>query len=385
MAKQKNLLFNFKNKKILVILPDWQKTYINKNISKVMSRLQGIGGDIILFCGKSPESWHFKQNFQQSKIIEGRTAENLLYQFGFFVYYLTKIRPHLILWTYGGYRENIVLAVLRALKIGPRYIIKTDSYIPEFKNIISKKDRIRLSLFFKIPAKFSEFIIVESENIQRQAELFYGPKQKFLRMPNGAPTKLFKSYQNQYQYEKTPIDAPYILFTGRIMRSKGVDLLIEAFAKIFQKVPKWKLVIVGPTVEEEYKKNCVEKIQSYGLSERVVFQGFSEGLDLYRWYYFADIYVLPSRDEGLANRLQEAMYFKNPVIAFDVGETKSMINKLCGILVPPNNTDIMAEEILKLCRSENLRKKMGSFGHKIVEENFDNDKLIDQLILQLNL
>jgi glycosyltransferase involved in cell wall biosynthesis len=164
------------------------------------------------------------------------------------------------------------------------------------------------------------------------------------------------------------------------MCSKGVDLLINSFVSVAKELLTWKLVIVGPVWEADYMRDCQNIANKAGLVDRILFVGYAEGQDLYRWYHFAEIYVLPSREEGLANRLPEAMYFENPIIAFDVGQTKSMVDESCGVLLPPMDTDGLSHFLIVLARDEKLRKFKANNARRRVEADYDDSILISGLL-----
>jgi glycosyltransferase involved in cell wall biosynthesis len=105
-----------------------------------------------------------------------------------------------------------------------------------------------------------------------------------------------------------------LMFSGRLVQMKRVDLIIDAFAKIAAQRPEWDLLIVGEGVLGESLRRRVPE----ALQNRVVWTGFLERGELALAYHSADVLVLPSETEPWAVVVQEAMAAGLPVVASDV-------------------------------------------------------------------
>jgi glycosyltransferase involved in cell wall biosynthesis len=105
-----------------------------------------------------------------------------------------------------------------------------------------------------------------------------------------------------------------LLFSGRLVPEKRVDLLIDAFAAIANQRPQWDLLIVGDGVlRDELQRRVPEALRS-----RVTWTGFLDGPELALAYHAADVLVLPSDHEPWALVVQEAMAAGLAVVASDV-------------------------------------------------------------------
>jgi glycosyltransferase involved in cell wall biosynthesis len=106
----------------------------------------------------------------------------------------------------------------------------------------------------------------------------------------------------------------YLLFSGRLVPAKRVDLLIDAFAAIARDRPGWDLLIVGDGVlRDELQHRVPEE-----LRQRVIWTGFLEGRELAVAYHAADVLVLPSDHEPWALVVEEAMAAGMAVATSDI-------------------------------------------------------------------
>ncbi|HUP70232.1 MAG TPA: glycosyltransferase, partial [Acidimicrobiales bacterium] len=126
----------------------------------------------------------------------------------------------------------------------------------------------------------------------------------------------------------TPDSLPRFLYVGRLHRSKGVDVLIEAWTRAGE---PGSLTIVGDGPERVLLEEAAPP--------SVCFAGGVP--DTAPWYRGADVFVLPSRREGLSNALLEAVASGLPVIATDVGETRAVLGG-AGRVVPPGDIPALA-------------------------------------------
>jgi glycosyltransferase involved in cell wall biosynthesis len=136
-----------------------------------------------------------------------------------------------------------------------------------------------------------------------------------------------------------------ILAVGRLVRQKGFDLLLEAFARVAPTVPDWELRIVGEGPEGESLRGLARRS---GIESRVTFPGRVHPIDdeLAR----ADVFVLSSRFEGFPNALAEAMAGGLAVISFDCpsGPRELVRDGVDGLLVPPEDASALADALVAL-------------------------------------
>jgi glycosyltransferase involved in cell wall biosynthesis len=147
-----------------------------------------------------------------------------------------------------------------------------------------------------------------------------------------------------------------ILAVGSLNRYhiKGFDNLIELMAEVFKEYPDWILKIVGGgETGLEYLKNLAQK---NGVSDKIVFTGFSNNVgEIMRK---SEIFILPSRKEGLPMGLTEAMSQAMSCIAYDckTGPSDIITKDIDGLLIEDQNKEKMIHGLKKLISDKDLRR-----------------------------
>ena len=146
----------------------------------------------------------------------------------------------------------------------------------------------------------------------------------------------------------------YILCVGRLSEQKAYDVLLKAFKEISPKMDNWYLVILG---KGELKKELHEMAEDLNISERVEWKGHVTNPQKY--YENADIYVLPSRHEGMSNSLLEAMSFGLPAIVSEAchGSLDVIKHNKTGFVIPVNDHMALASAIEHLANNYSLTAK----------------------------
>lgn len=149
-----------------------------------------------------------------------------------------------------------------------------------------------------------------------------------------------------------PGDGSTLLAVGRLTRQKGFDLLIEAFAKVVEKNPKWHLVILGEGSQRDLLESQIHRLE---IRDKVIMPGIVGNIE--DWYRCADLYVMSSRYEGFGNTLAEALACGLPAVSFDcnTGPRYIIRDNIDGILVDPNDTARLADALEKLMSSKKMR------------------------------
>lgn len=157
-----------------------------------------------------------------------------------------------------------------------------------------------------------------------------------------------------------------VVGVGRLSPEKGFDQLIEAARIVTERVAGAGFVLVGDGPERHALE---DRVRAAGLAGQVVFAGFRGDVD--RLLTGADILAQSSYTEGLPNVVLEACAAGIPVVATAVGGTGEVIRDGAnGFLVEPGNPRALADRMLELMRSPDLRRSMGENGRQVVRREF---------------
>jgi len=163
-----------------------------------------------------------------------------------------------------------------------------------------------------------------------------------------------RSGRNQEQVSSFS-DRNLILFAGQLIRGKGVDVLLQALAKV---KTHFECVILG---EGSHRGHCEKLCKRLGLKERVKFQGYVLPAELKHFYLQASVFVMASlwpEPFGMAG--PEAMRYGLPVVAFNAGGIREWLQDgQNGYLVDWGNTDLFAQRVDALLSDKELARAMG--------------------------
>jgi glycosyltransferase involved in cell wall biosynthesis len=166
-------------------------------------------------------------------------------------------------------------------------------------------------------------------------------------------------------------------YAGRLSNEKGIDELVEAFSKIYEKNRKTFLVLVGNQDERNPLPDLnVAKIEKHPGIKIIPFQE-----EISHYIFAMDILALPSYREGFGNVLIEASALEKPVVATDItGCRDAVIDNVTGFLVEPKNPISLRNALTQLINDSSKRREMGRNGGSWVRENFDRDLVWKRMI-----
>ena len=145
--------------------------------------------------------------------------------------------------------------------------------------------------------------------------------------------------------KKQKSDSISLGFIGRLVKLKGVDILISAFADLIDEYPDLHLQIIGDGEERQSLEN---QVQSLNIQDKVSFLGYQDKNTLQNQILPSlDIFINPSLQEGLPTTVIEALLAKCIVVATDVWGTREISDKSDFILVQPDDPDALIRGIRK--------------------------------------
>jgi glycosyltransferase involved in cell wall biosynthesis len=169
-----------------------------------------------------------------------------------------------------------------------------------------------------------------------------------------------------------------ILFLGIVGKRKGIYDIINSINYIAEKNPNFEFIIGGNGEVEVARK----KVKENKVDKFIKFLGWVNLEQKNELLRDADVYVLPSYNEGLPMSLLEAMSWGLPVISTDVGGIPELIrNGEDGFIIKPGDVDALSKKLLALIDSEDLRVQMGVNGRSRIKNNFSDLSVLPKLEL----
>ncbi len=144
-----------------------------------------------------------------------------------------------------------------------------------------------------------------------------------------------------------------VIAVGRLTYQKGFDMLLKAWAQIFDKVKDWKLCIVGSGEDETMLRDLIEQQSLKNISIEAATN------QIHEYYNKASLFCMSSRFEGLPMVLIEAQYFGLPIVSFDcnTGPAEVVTHSENGFLCEANNINVFALSLKKCILNEEERKQ----------------------------
>lgn len=193
--------------------------------------------------------------------------------------------------------------------------------------------------------------------------------ERIVQIPNGVPIPAEPTDEQRARARQAlGVSGKVALYIGRLNPEKGVDVLARAWATLNE--PDATLLIVGAGPLARPIKDLI------ATSARVDFRPPTP--DVQPYLAAADVFVLPSRAEGLSYGLLEAMAYGLPIVATSVGGNREVIDRPdLGVLVPPEDAAALAAAIRAVLLDGALASQLRRSGRAHVRERYSADAMID--------
>jgi glycosyltransferase involved in cell wall biosynthesis len=221
--------------------------------------------------------------------------------------------------------------------------------------------------------KRAKALIANSQGL-RGIALRFSPASSVHVIPNGVESSTYHPVERDWSKVK-------LLFAGRLVHQKGVDILIQALSKLQDL--RWELDLVGDGPKsDEYARFVSEA----GLADRVHFKGWLADEDLRKAYQEATHFILPSRHEGMPNVILEAMASGLPVIATRIaGSEELVLDGKTGYLVQMEDPQALAAAIRDLITSSGRSASFGKAGRERVVSQYSWEMVAKQYLQMMGL
>ncbi|MCD4844710.1 MAG: glycosyltransferase family 4 protein [Methanosarcinales archaeon] len=277
--------------------------------------------------------------------------------------------------------ETTIIFTISKLRRKPIILFRED-WGWKRKNI---KNKI-LTAFTKTIIKKSDAILVPG-SMHKEYFISLGaqPEKTFI-MPNVCDisiTDVDYTNKNKIRYELMIEDKKIILYIGRLIKRKGVDYLIKAFARYRKEKNDVILIIIG---QGECQHELEQLVRDLNITDSVLFKGYVEDDLIAAYYLLSNICIVPSITYEMGDPwvfvVNEAMFFGKPVITTEaVGAAYDMIqNGKNGYIVPEKDSNSIYIAMNKILSDPELEKKMGEESKKIINDGFRDENMVGGFI-----
>jgi len=300
---------------------------------------------------------------------------------------LDKITEKTIVWI-----ENDIYSyrVIKKLHSNPKlkFFMEINEY-PDIhlsnnstKNIIQNRSKSKaLKIFYKVLPKLNGIAFM-TNTLHNYFEGRISPMTRILHLPMSVDLKRFNLSREYSRIEN--LECPYICFVGSMNDAKdGVNILIEAFAKISKKFPDFKLALFGFWAYDTFKHR--ERIKNLGIQDRVIYSKPIGSIDVVKLIMNSEILVLPRPDSyqasgGFPTKLGEYLASARPVIVTCVGEIPNYVNDgESAFLVKPGDVESLVNKLIYVIENRETANYVALNGRRVAEENFCSEKLAQEL------
>jgi len=257
-----------------------------------------------------------------------------------------------------GVPSGVVALFLKLIYKIPYIVSLRGGDVPGFRPYDFRIFHKLLAPLLRVVWKNASAVVANSNGL-RDLALAFDSRFDIPIIPNGVDLEV-------YEAKDRDESIPLLLSVGRVVYQKGFDIAMRALAEIKDLDWKWQIAGDGPQMD-----SLKALSQELGIPDRVIFLGWQSQADLIKQYQQANLFLFPSRHEGMPNALLEAMASGLPVIASRIaGNEELVIDGETGILIPSEDADAFGIAIRKLMTDVPLRQQMGLASRRRVEEHY---------------
>lgn len=191
---------------------------------------------------------------------------------------------------------------------------------------------------------------------------------------------------DEIQLRKRVSSHKTVIYLGRVLKLKGVHQVIRAFKNVIASLPDARFVIVGDIVPKDFELELRTLTKDLKLEKQIEFAGFIPHLETVEYLTNADCGVvtfLPAKCNTacLPNKLFEYMAAGIPVVASNFPLYREVVEgSKCGLLVNPDNTDMIAEAIVRILGNPEVASQMGLRGREAFKRKYNWEKEEEKLL-----
>lgn len=258
----------------------------------------------------------------------------------------------------------------------PSVVTIHDVAFKTFPDMYHRIDRIVYDMKWRYACKHSDRIIAISECTKHDIMKFYGVQSEKIDVVYQPVSPIYYETDTADTNVPEELNRPYMLYVGSINSRKNLLGIVKAI-ELLPKELQIPLLVVGDG--DSYKQRVMTYIEEHNMQHLVMWKGPIDNKKLKLMYSHAILFVYPSFYEGFGLPVVEAQLCGCPVITSNVSSLPEAGGPY-SIMVNPNNTNEIADAMIKLLSDDRLRDKMSEGGRKYAMENFHPEVLANRLM-----
>jgi 1,2-diacylglycerol 3-alpha-glucosyltransferase len=269
----------------------------------------------------------------------------------------------------------LLLTQLLPLLIGQRQLYRESFPMMRPEKSVDNWNQKIVQHMIPLLNNLCDHVIAPSEKTKKQM-LAWKTTSPMSVIPTGVDKLTTNEREIKAYYHKfglSPADK-IVLFVGRLGAEKNIELLLQAFAGVYDRVPEAKLVIVG---DNPYRPELEKLAHSLGIAQQVRFTSYIKHDKLGAAYATATAFAFPSLTDTQGLVIHEAAASGIPAVLIDRGITEVVVDDVSGFYAKNNHKD-MASKLVRLLTDNALRQRL-SVGAITHAANFTAAKQTDKL------
>jgi glycosyltransferase involved in cell wall biosynthesis len=283
---------------------------------------------------------------------------------------IPRFRPHATLAFFGVPSGPVAWLLKRLFRV-PYIVSLRGGDVPGFRPYDFRLYHKLAAPFLRVIWRNAAAVVANSGGLRQLANAFE-PGFEIPVIPNGIDLESYRTAGRDWM-------SPRLFSAGRIVHQKGLDLAMRALGGLNELNWEWHIAGDGPQMPA-----LQSLAKELGIGDRVHFLGWQSREELMKCYGQANIFLFPSRHEGMPNALLEAMASGLPVVASCIsGNEELVVDGETGYLVPSEDVEALQTALKQLLSDPALREQMGRASRQYVEVHYSWESTAQQYALLL--
>jgi len=301
----------------------------------------------------------------------------------FLIFSLIRLRGYRNFYVHISHFSSLLAAVVARLSGGRAYYWNCGLRSVSANERRSFRSRMRQKFLndcaFRLNLKMINYLVTGTPLMAEHYSQNYGISvNKIKVIPNSINLARFQPGNYDCVKIREELGVPegnkVVLFVHWLSERKGAHYLTEIISKVSDKNPHTTLIIIG---DGPYHARLAQEINNTGLAKYARITGGVPNTEVSRYYAIADLFIMPSTDEGFPRVLLEAMAMGVPFVANDIGGVRDIVTaRQLAFISPVGDIALFSDNIIRLLNDDKMRDELKAEGFAKVKE-FEKQAVAD--------